>query len=116
MKTVAKKVRDAGDSLLQALRDPGSSINECLNTTLNEFLAWPFRAGPACVTDTEGDKATFGTVIYAVSGEQSKGPKITIGADAAACVVQTVRIGIGNRNRNRGQVLQCDIGLVTRYR
>ncbi len=91
MKTVAQKVKDAGDSLLQALRDPGSNINECLIATLNEFLAWPFRAGPARITDAEGHKATFGTVIYTVSGEQSVGAAITIGANNAACVIHAVR-------------------------
>lgn len=91
MKPVVQKLRDAGDSLLQALRDPRSSINECLNATLNEFLAWPFRAGPARITDSESHEATFGAVIYAVSANQSADEDIKIGADAAACVIHAVR-------------------------
>ncbi len=91
MKTVSEKIRDAGDLLLHALRDPGSTINECLNSTLNEFLTWPFRADSACIMDSEGHKANFGTVIYSSSGKQSPDPAKTISADAAACVAHAVR-------------------------
>jgi len=91
VKTISEKIRGAGDLLLQALRDSGSSINECLNATLNEFLTWPFRADSACIIDSEGHKATFHTVIYSASEKQSASPAITIGADAAACVVHAVR-------------------------
>jgi hypothetical protein len=91
MKTVSQKIRDAGDLLLQVLRDPSSSINELLNSRLNDFLTWPFRADSACIIDSEGHKATFGTVIYSSSGKQSADPPVTIGADAAACVVHAVR-------------------------
>jgi hypothetical protein len=90
MKTISQKIRDAGDSLLHALREPGSSISERLNATLNEFLTWPFRADSACLIDTEGHKATFETVIYSGSGKQAESA-MTISADAAACVVYAVR-------------------------
>ena len=68
MKTISQKIRGAGDLLLQALRDSGSSINERLNSTLNEFLTWPFRVNPACIVDSDGRKASFDTVIYTASG------------------------------------------------
>ena len=90
MKTVSEKIRAAGDLLSQALREPGSAINERINATLNEVLTWPFRADSACVIDTEGCKATFDTVIYAGSGKQSD-PAVTVSADAAACVIHAVR-------------------------
>lgn len=91
MKTVSENIRDAGDLLLERLRDPGSNIHEHLNSTLGEFLAWPFHTGPACIIDSEGRKATFQTVIYSGSGKQSESPPVTIAADAAACVVHAVR-------------------------
>ena len=90
METVSEKIRAAGDLLLQALREPGSNINERLNATLNEFLTWPFRADPACIVDSEGRKANFETVIYSGSGKNSK-PGMTVNADAAACVIHAVR-------------------------
>lgn len=91
MKTISQKIRDAGDLLLQALRDPSSSANERLNSTLNEFLTWPFRTDSAYIIDSEGHKANFGTVIYSSSGKQSPDPAMTISADAVACVVHAVR-------------------------
>lgn len=95
MNSVSLKIRAAGDLLLQALREPGSNINERLNATLNEFLTWPFRADPARIVDSEGRKATFETVIYSGSGKQS-GTAITVNADAAACVIHAVRdLGAG---------------------
>jgi hypothetical protein len=90
METVSEKIRAAGDLLLQALREPGPNINERLNATLNEFLTWPFRADPACVVDSEGRKANFQTVIYSGSGKNSE-PRMTVNADAAACVIHAVR-------------------------
>jgi hypothetical protein len=72
VKTVAEKIRAAGDLLLQALREPGLNINERLNATLNEFLTWPLRADSACIVDSEGRKATFETLIYSGSGENSE--------------------------------------------
>ena len=95
MKTVSEKIRATGDLLLQALRDPDSSINERLNATLNEFLTWPFRMDPACIIDSDGRKATFDTVIYTGSGKQSD-PVVRVNADAAACVIHAVRdLGAG---------------------
>ncbi len=96
MKTISEEIRGAGDSLLQALRDPGSSINEHLNATLNGFLTWPFRADSACIVDSDGRKAAFDTVIYAASGKESQDPAITIASDAAASVIHAVRdLGVG---------------------
>jgi hypothetical protein len=95
VKTVAEKIREAGDSLLQTLCDPRSSINECLNSTLNGFLTWPFRAGAACIVDTESRKVTFDTVIYSGSGTQSH-QATTVASNAAACVIHAVRdLGAG---------------------
>lgn len=91
MTTVSEKIRGAGDSLLQALGDPGSNINECLNSTLNEFLTWPFRAGSACIIDSEGKKANFETAIYSGSGRESASSLASVAADAVACVVHAVR-------------------------
>lgn len=91
MKTVSEKIRDAGDLLVQALRDPGSNISACLNSTLNELLAWPFRADSACIIDSKGKKATFNTIIYSTSGKQSASSPMTITADATAAVVHAVR-------------------------
>jgi hypothetical protein len=90
VETVSEKIRAAGDLLLQALREPGSNINERLNAKLNEFLTWPFRAGPACILESDGRKAKFETVIYSSSGKNSE-PGITVNADAAACVIHAVR-------------------------
>jgi hypothetical protein len=95
VETIAEKIRAVGDLLLQALRDPGSSINERINATLNEFLTWPFRADSACIIDSDGRKATSDTVIYSGSEKQSH-PAMTVSADATASVIHTVRdLGAG---------------------
>ena len=95
VETVAEKIRAAGDLLLADLREPGSSINERINATLDEFLAWPFRVGVACIVDTGSGKAMFDTVLYSGSGTESQ-QATTIASDAAACVIHAVRnLGAG---------------------
>jgi hypothetical protein len=100
VETIAQKIRAAGDLLLQALRDPDSTINERINATLNEFLTWPFRADSACIIDSDGRKATSDTVIYSGSGKQSH-PAMTVSADATASVIHAVR-GLGAEEMRSG--------------
>lgn len=90
MDTVAQQIYAAAELLLQALRDPASNKGEQLNSTLNQFLTWPFRADSARITDTLGHNTTFDTVIHTTSGIQSADQPVTVNADAAACVVYVV--------------------------
>jgi hypothetical protein len=90
METVAEQIRAAGNSLLAALRDPGSNMNERINATLNEFLIWPFRADAANIVDNQGGKASFDTVVYTGAGTAPQA-MTSIGSDAAAAVIHAVR-------------------------
>ena len=70
--SVAQQIYNAAQALLQAVRLPGANIAERLNSTLNQFLTWPFRAGSGCIIDAQGYNATFDTVIYTSSGGNLK--------------------------------------------
>jgi len=85
--SVAQQIYSAAQILLQAVRIPRANIAERLNSTLNQFLTWPFRAGSAYIIDAEGYNATFDTVIYTSSETKSEGKPVKINVDAVACAV-----------------------------
>jgi hypothetical protein len=51
----SQQIHEAGIALLAAAQIPAANIAALLNATLNQFLAWPFRAGPARRAYSEGD-------------------------------------------------------------
>jgi len=89
--SVAQQIYSAAQILLQAVRIPRANIAERLNSTLNQFLTWPFRAGSAYIIDAEGYNATFDTVIYTSSETKSEGKPVKINALAGKSSVQGTR-------------------------
>jgi len=88
--SVSQEIHKAAQALLKAVYIPGANIAVCLNSTLNQFLTWPFRAGSVRIIDSEGESITFDTVIYTSSAKQSEKQPPEVEADAVACVVHIV--------------------------
>jgi hypothetical protein len=88
--SVAIQIHSAAQSLLKRMRTPGVNLAECLNSTLNQFLTWPFRAGSAYIIDTEGNNASFDTVIYTNSETNSEDQPVKINVDKYACAIHVI--------------------------
>jgi hypothetical protein len=89
--SVSQEIHKAAQALLKEAYSSGANIAVSLNSTLNQFLTWPFRAGSAHIIDSEGKSITFETVIYTKSGTQSENQPPKIEADAVACGVHIVQ-------------------------
>jgi len=89
--SVAIQIHSAAKSLLKRMRIPGANLAECLNSTLNQFLTWPFRAGSASIMDTKGNKASFDTVIFTNSESNSEDQPVKINVDKTACVIHVIK-------------------------
>ncbi len=88
--SVAKQIHNAAGVLFQAVRSPGSDIADNLNLCLNEFLTWPFKAGPASITDTEGNNTKFDSVIFAGTQGTSADKPVNVNVDVVACAAYVV--------------------------
>ena len=89
-KSVAIQIHSAAQSLLKRMSIPGADLAECLNSTLNQFLTWPFSGGSAYITDTEGTNASFDTVIFTHSETDSEEQLLKINVDRTACVIHVI--------------------------
>jgi len=89
--SVSQEIHKAAQALLQAVHIPGANIGVSLNSTLNQFLTWPFGAGSVRIIDSEGKSMTFETAIYTRSATQSENQPPEIEADAVACGVHIVQ-------------------------
>ncbi|MCX5814486.1 MAG: hypothetical protein NT178_18380 [Proteobacteria bacterium] len=89
--SVAHHIHLAAQSLLKSVQISGETIAEQLNKTLNLFLTWPFKAGPAYMTDSVGNTTTFDSLIYMASTGQAQRQPAKVDADAAACAIYAVK-------------------------
>lgn len=89
--SVSQEIHKAAQAFLEAVYIPGTNIEVCLNSTLNQFLTWPFRARSARIIDSEGESITFKTIIYTSSASQSEDEPPEVKADAVACGVHIVQ-------------------------
>ena len=82
--SVSEQFYAAGQKLSTA---SGSNIADALNQSLNSLIAFPFRAGPGSLVDSQGQRTcTFGTVIRTASNN-SNAQSVEVPAEAAACVI-----------------------------
>lgn len=88
--SISQEIQKAAQALLEATYIPGANIAAHLNSTLNQFMTFPFRAGSVRVIDSEGESAQFDTVIYTSSATQSENQFAEVKADEIACGVQIV--------------------------
>jgi len=88
--SVAQQIQNAAGVMLRAVRSPGSNIAANLNLCLNQFLTWPFKAGPASITDTEGNNTKFDSVIFTSSQGTTEDKPVNINVDAVACATYVV--------------------------
>ena len=88
--SVAQQIQNAAGVMLQAVRSPGSNIAANLNLCLNQFLTWPFKAGPASITDTEGNNTKFDSVIFTSSQGTTQDKPVNVNVDAVACATYVV--------------------------
>lgn len=88
--SVAIQIHSAAQSLLKRMRIPDANLAECLNSTLNQFLTWPFMAGSTYIIDIEGNNASFDTVIYTNSETNSEDQPVKINVDKTACAIHVI--------------------------
>lgn len=93
--SVSYNIQEAAKALLKAVRIPGANISACLNSTLNQFLTWPFKAGPISILDSEGKGTHCNTVIYTGSEQHSENQPTEVQADLVACGIHVAeKIGL----------------------
>lgn len=82
--SISQVVHDAGQKLAVST----GSLADALNQTLNQLLAWPFRATNGFARDAEGQKTDiFGTLVYTVSQSQPAPEPSNFNTDNVACVI-----------------------------
>ena len=84
---IAKQIYGAATALYQSIQSAGGSIATALNSMLNQFLPWPFKAGPATIIDTAENRTEFDSVIYTISEKNPNGQAVVLKADAVACAI-----------------------------
>ena len=89
--SVSQKIQDAAKLLLQDVRKPGASTAKYLNSTLNQFLAKPFKAGSMSIIDAEGKTASYETAIYQDSDLQTNTQSTEVKVDTVACGVHVAK-------------------------
>lgn len=89
--SVSHQIQTATQVLLDAALTPGANIATCLNSTLNQFLTWPFRAGPVLINDPPKHHIDFESVIYVSSRTQSENQPVEMRPDEVACAFHVVR-------------------------
>jgi hypothetical protein len=99
--SVSQQIYKAAQALLDTARIPGANIAEYFNSTLNRYLTWPFRAGSACITDSQGSTTTFDSVIYTSIASHPANQPVEVEADAVACAVHVVG-GLGPEELRAG--------------
>ncbi len=109
---ISQEIHKAAQALLKAVCVPGANVAVCLHSTLNQFLAWPFKAGPARIIDSEGKSVILDTVIYTSSATQSEKQPPEVGADAVACAMYVVG-GLGPEELRAGY---DDIAVIRRLK
>jgi hypothetical protein len=90
--TVAEQLHKAAQALFLEVSTSGQDIAGALNSTLNQFLVWPYRASAACVTDSERmTPETFGSIIYTSSQQTNPPPEpANVKTETVACVIHSV--------------------------
>ena len=99
--SVSQEIHKAAQALLEAVSVSGANIAVSLNSTLNQFLTWPFKAGSVRIIDSERKSITFDAAIYTRSATQSENQPPEIEADAVACGVHVVQ-SLGVEELQRG--------------
>jgi hypothetical protein len=85
--SVSAEIQAAAAQIIGDSRLPGANLNVLLNSFLNRYLPWPFRATPGIAVDTGGvESAEFGSLIYTSTQDLAKVP-----ADALACAIDVHR-------------------------
>src|SRR5712691_2221490 len=86
---IAQQVHKAAEALLTAAQK--MKLSEALNHKLNQFLKWPYRAGPACITDSEGISTQgFESIIYTSSKTDSQQNQAQVKAETVAACLHAV--------------------------
>jgi len=81
--SVSAEIRSAAAQIIADSRLPGSNLGSLLNSFLNRYLPWPFRATPGIAVDTAGaESAQLDSLIYTSAQHFEKVP-----ADALACAI-----------------------------
>jgi hypothetical protein len=99
--SVSQEIHKAALALLEAVSVSGANIAVSLNSTLSQFLTWPFKADSVHIIDSEGKSITFEAAIYTSSAIQSESQPLEIEADAVACGVHVVQ-SLGVEELQRG--------------
>ena len=90
--TVAQQIHKAAQALLLQAGASGQGLAVALNSTLNQFLVWPYRASAASITDSDGiNTKTFESIIYTVSSQASQQPdSVNVKAETIASILYPV--------------------------
>jgi hypothetical protein len=81
--SVSAEIQAAAAQIIADSRLPGANLSVLLNSFLNRYLPWPFRATPGIAVDTAGgESAEFGSLIYTSTQDLAKVP-----ADVLACAI-----------------------------
>jgi hypothetical protein len=81
--SVSAEIRSAAAQIIADSRLPGSNLGSLLNSFMNRYLPWPFRATPGIAVDTAGaESAQLDSLIYTSAQDLEKVP-----ADALACAI-----------------------------
>lgn len=90
--TVAEQIHKAAQALPLKAGNRGEDLAGALNSTLNQFLVWPYRASAASIADAEGlTTKAFGSLIYTCSQDtNAEHEHVIVKAETVACVVHSV--------------------------
>jgi Domain of unknown function (DUF6602) len=81
--SVSSEIQAAAAQIIADSRLPGSNLGTLLNSFLNRYLPWPFRATSGVAVDTAGaESKQFGSLIYTSTQDLARVP-----ADALACAI-----------------------------
>jgi hypothetical protein len=82
---MSESLFDSLQKVAESLVNNTGDIASTLNTSLNQYLSWPLKAGPARIKDSEGQIVECDAVIYSQSSKEKEDQPVDISSDAAAC-------------------------------
>lgn len=81
--SVSAEIQAAAAQIIADSRLPGANLSALLNSFLNRYLLWPFRATPGIAVDTAGvESQEFDSLIYTSTQDLARVP-----ADSLACAI-----------------------------